>query len=302
MTEVATVDASRALGYIMRAGGRVTVTAIDKHGNESAPAVPVWAGIYSFGRPALNRRNEVFVGGHEILRIDNRGMAHPVQLRSWRRGRPGYSPVIGFTPDDSLIIPNPDQGRIFIYGKDGIETSYIGEKGSEDGQLQWPADFDIDAEGKIFVGDRDNNRIAVFTLDGKFVENVASGNIEKPIAVEVGIDGNIYVIEQNKPGVKKVSKDGDNYADPVLFVETKAQPSDVTSDNEGRIYVCQNTEPGLIVFDKDGNEIAAISEWKGAVLRGMAGMIVDRAGSLVCGMGQRAEIIRIPVKDIIKQE
>ena len=175
-------------------------------------------------------------------------------------------------------------------------------KGSEDGQLQWPADFDIDSEGKIFVADRDNDRIAVFKMDGTFVENIASDKIERPVAVEVDVVGNIYVIEQKKPGVKKVSKNGEDYADPVLLVETKAQPWDVTSDHEGRIYLCQNTEPGLVVVDQDGQEIATMSEWKGTILRGMAGMVPDRAGSLVCGMGQRGEIIRIPIKDIIEQK
>jgi hypothetical protein len=210
--------------------------------------------------------------------------------------------VVGFAPDGSLIIPNQAQGRIYFYGKDGVETSYFGEKGSEDGQLQWPSDFDINTEGKMFIADRDNNRIAVFKLDGSFVENIASGKIEKPVALEVDVNGNIYVIEQKTPGLKKISKDGEGYADPLLLFETKAQPYSVTSDSDGRIFLGQKHEPGLIALDAEGNQIGSMSEWKGIILRGMAGMTVDRTGSLVCGMGQRARIIRIPITAIVEQE
>ena len=130
---------------------------------------------------------------------------------------------------------------------------------------------------------------------------VGAGKIEKPVAVEVDIHGNLYVIESKKPGLKKLAKEGDAYRDPVLLIETKSQPSDVTSDGSGRIFVSQNADPGLLILDADGKTLATLDKWGEASTREIAGMVADRAGFLACGLGNRGVIVRIPMNEIIKK-
>jgi hypothetical protein len=42
-----------------------------------------------------------------------------------------------------------------------------GSKGAQQGQLSEPHTIAMDSQGRLFVGDRENNRIQIFTQDGK---------------------------------------------------------------------------------------------------------------------------------------
>ena len=49
----------------------------------------------------------------------------------------------------------------------------IGSKGSGDGQFSCPTGLAIDRFNRLIVCDRDNNRLQLLTLDGKYVAKVA---------------------------------------------------------------------------------------------------------------------------------
>jgi DNA-binding beta-propeller fold protein YncE len=95
-----------------------------------------------------------------------------------------------FIPTDVAVGPNGD-----IYVADGYGQSYIhqydaagtyirswGGKGSDAGQLSCPHGISVDlrrGEPELYVADRTNNRIQVFTLDGKHVRFI-TGDMKKP--------------------------------------------------------------------------------------------------------------------------
>ena len=51
----------------------------------------------------------------------------------------------------------------------------MGEEGSGDGQLDIPYDIDIDWCSRVYVADRRNNRIVLFSAIGQFLSNVVTG-------------------------------------------------------------------------------------------------------------------------------
>jgi len=84
-------------------------------------------------------------------------------------------------PSDIVIAPNGDlyiadghintksNRRILHLTKDGKFISAFGTPGTGAGQFDNPHSLALDSQGRIFVGDRTNNRIQIFTPGGKFI-------------------------------------------------------------------------------------------------------------------------------------
>ena len=77
----------------------------------------------------------------------------------------------------------------------------MGDKGTADGQFQGPSGLSIDANDNIYVTDKNNNRIQVFTSDGQFITKFGepgSGNGQLIDPEGVGVDkesGAVYVAD-----------------------------------------------------------------------------------------------------------
>ena len=59
-----------------------------------------------------------------------------------------------------------------------------------------------DSTGKVYVTDRDNNRIQVFTAEGKFLRMFGQrgqgrGELHSPIGIAIDTSGIVYVSESN---------------------------------------------------------------------------------------------------------
>ncbi|XP_023930595.1 tripartite motif-containing protein 2-like [Lingula anatina] len=77
---------------------------------------------------------------------------------------------------------------IFQYGTRG-------QSGGGDGQLWNPGAVCVDTFGHIFIADRDNDRVVVLGLEGRFLGNILtkSDNIELPISVAVNSNWELVV-------------------------------------------------------------------------------------------------------------
>ena len=104
-------------------------------------------------------------------------------------GEVGDPPTHLTDPNDVLIAPN---GRIFIaethgaqfqgdpgpetksritmWEPDGTYIGHFGEYGWDDGQFRSPHSLAMDSQGRLFVADRGNNRIQIFTQDGEWLD------------------------------------------------------------------------------------------------------------------------------------
>lgn len=95
-----------------------------------------------------------------------------------------------------------------------------GSYGSGDGQLYSPFAVTLGSGGTIFVADRNNSRIQMFTSSGIFLTKwgslgMGNGQFQYPGGVGVDSVGNVYVADTinnriygsltaNKPGLKPV--------------------------------------------------------------------------------------------------
>jgi DNA-binding beta-propeller fold protein YncE len=127
------------------------------------------------------------VGAHVVVKLNPRG---DVLLRLGTKGEAGeWNEAAGSRklnqPNDIAIAANGDvfvvQGhtpgpngdaRVLKFDKNGRFVKSWGGKGVGPGQFQVAHGIDIDREGRVWVADRENQRIEIFTADGAFVREI----------------------------------------------------------------------------------------------------------------------------------
>src|SRR6202011_1678800 len=60
--------------------------------------------------------------------------------------------------------------RIMKFTRDGKFIKTWGHKGSAPGEIDIPHALAMDSRGRLFVGDRNNNRIQIFDQEGNYIE------------------------------------------------------------------------------------------------------------------------------------
>src|SRR6516164_1225958 len=94
-----------------------------------------------------------------------------------KAGVAGDGPDTFNQPDDVAIAPNGDifvsdghtpamgNARVMKFTKDGKFIKQWGKHGSGPGEFEVPHALAFDSRGRLFVGDRANNRIQIFDQD-----------------------------------------------------------------------------------------------------------------------------------------
>ena len=121
----------------------------------------------------------------------------------------------------------------------------------------------MDSKGRLFVGDRNNNRIEIFDQDGKFLEEWKQ--FSRPSGVYIDKNDNIYVadsesesVSRNHDGWKRgirigSAKDGSvKYLipDPVEKATTTSAAEGVAADAQGNVYGAEVGPKALKRYEK----------------------------------------------------
>ena len=116
-------------------------------------------------------------------------------------------------PNHVAIAPNGDiyvsdgyvNARVVQFSREGQFVRIIGgDKGSQPGPLQLPHGVALDSQGRILINDSDNQRVSVFSKDGKFVEAWAYPSRG---GIAVAADDTVYISDVNA-GIVNVVKNG----------------------------------------------------------------------------------------------
>ncbi|XP_078666701.1 tripartite motif-containing protein 3-like [Branchiostoma floridae x Branchiostoma belcheri] len=96
----------------------------------------------------------------------------------------------------------PVLGHVMVQSHSQTQALTVGGQGTKPGKLQFPASVTVSEQGEIFVADRWNQRIQVFTLQGTFVYQfptvVSGGQKMEPNNVAVDGKGNLWVVGETK--------------------------------------------------------------------------------------------------------
>jgi DNA-binding beta-propeller fold protein YncE len=131
----------------------------------------------------------------ESGRPSNTG-ATSVDFRTIRAaGEPFHYPTnLAFSPSGEIYVADGyGNARVHKFTADGGLLFSWGELGSGPGQFHIPHGIAIDREGRVFVADRENSRLQIFSPDGKFLDQWTG--IARPCQVTFGAAGNVLVAE-----------------------------------------------------------------------------------------------------------
>jgi sugar lactone lactonase YvrE len=158
---------------------------------------------------------------------------------------------IFITEGHAKLGPN---SRVSKYSKDGKFIKYLGPAtGSKAGngplQVSAPHAIAIDARGRLFIADRDNNRILIWDQDGKYIAEWRQ--FSRPSGLYITKDDRIYVADSeswgpDNPGWKKGVRVGsaltgvvENYLQDIESMDfVHSGPEFVGVDAMGNIYAC----------------------------------------------------------------
>jgi sugar lactone lactonase YvrE len=119
-----------------------------------------------------------------------------------------------FQPNDVLVAPNGDifvseghtstpasTARVLKFSKDGKLIKTWGKLGTGPGDFDQPHALAMDSKGRLFVGDRNNNRIQIFDQDGKFLDQWKQ--FSRPSGIYIDKNDNIYVADSESESVSR---------------------------------------------------------------------------------------------------
>jgi DNA-binding beta-propeller fold protein YncE len=195
--------------------------------------------------------------GHQVFKFSPDGK---VLMTLGKAGVAGSGPDEFNAPSAVLVAPNGDifvadghggdtNARIVKFDKTGKFIKTWGKKGSAPGEMDGPHTLAMDSRGRLFLGDRGNNRIQIFDQDGNFIDQWAQ--FSRPSGVYIDKNDVIYVADSESGSVNKTrtdwkrgirigsAKDGKVTAfipDPNENATTTSAAEGVTADAQGNIY------------------------------------------------------------------
>ena len=160
------------------------------------------------------------VGAHIVVKLDRQGQ---VLMTIGTKGEAGEWNEAAQSrrlnePNDVVIAPNGDvfiaQGhtpgekgdpRVLRFDKTGKFIHSWGGKGKEPGRFDVAHGIAIDAKGLLWVTDRENQRIQIFSTDGKFVRELKYAGL--PCGLDIGREA-IYMVNGFAGQVLKMDLNG----------------------------------------------------------------------------------------------
>ena len=195
--------------------------------------------------------------GHQVFKFSPDGK---VLMRLGKAGVAGNGPDEFNAPSAVLVAPNGDifvadghggntNARIVKFDKTGKFIKTWGKKGSAPGEFDGPHTLAMDSRGRLFVGDRGNNRIQIFDQDGNFIDQWTQ--FSRPSGVYIDKNDVIYVADSESGSVNKAHGSGSAASgsaaprtarsrafipDPDENATTTSAAEGVTADAKGDIF------------------------------------------------------------------
>jgi DNA-binding beta-propeller fold protein YncE len=94
--------------------------------------------------------------------------------------------------DEVYISDGYGNSRVMKFNQEGKFLTSWGTAGSERGQFHLPHSIVVDSEGRVLVGDRENDRIQIFDGDGKWL---ATWKGFAPYGLALDRDGRLFVAD-----------------------------------------------------------------------------------------------------------
>ncbi|MEQ1759575.1 MAG: peptidyl-alpha-hydroxyglycine alpha-amidating lyase family protein [Vicinamibacterales bacterium] len=145
--------------------------------------------------------------GHQVYKFSPQGRL----LLTLGKAGGAVDPDYFYQPNDVLVAPSGEifvseghgggNARILRFSKDGRFLKAFGKKGSGAGEMEQPHALAMDSRGRLFVGDRSNNRILIYTQDGVLLDTWTQ--FSRPSGIYIDRNDVIYVADSESESVSR---------------------------------------------------------------------------------------------------
>ena len=207
--------------------------------------------------------------GQQVIKFDRNGT---VLLTLGKAGVAGPGLDTFDQPTEVAVAPNGDifiadghgnaptaNARIMKFDKTGKFLKTWGKKGTGPGEFDCVHTLAFDSQGRLFVGDRQNNRIQIFDQDGRFIAEWKQ--FGRPSGIYIDRNDTLYVADSESrdgaegygynPGARRgirigSARDGKvQYFVPDItpypYTSASTSPEGITTDAQGNIYGAEFT-------------------------------------------------------------
>lgn len=182
-------------------------------------------------------------------------------LKQIREGADGKIYVLA-SPSPGLVVYSPEARRLLSMREAaGLPAAALAEaKASGETLVQFGEDFDVDADGTMYIADRAANSIQVYSKEGRFLRSMA---VNAPMAVAAMPEGEVAVGTLQRDSLITVfDKNGRlvrEFGDPETLTERGdlnrfLNLGELASDGNGHVYYGFRyfPEPTVREFDRFG--------------------------------------------------
>jgi DNA-binding beta-propeller fold protein YncE len=196
----------------------------------------------------IDHENNVWItdiGDHLVRKFSHDGT---LLMTLGKPGVPGVGPDRFNQPTDVAVSPSGafyvtdgyGNARVVAFSKEGRYLKEWGKKGTGDGEFHLPHAICLDRRGRLYVGDRENDRVQLFDPEGRFLASWTDGGA--PFGLVLAEDGRLFVADGRANRVtvldgngKALTRWGQTGSGPGQFL----MPHAVCLDSRGDVYVAE---------------------------------------------------------------
>ena len=146
--------------------------------------------------------------GHQVFKYSPEGKL----LLTLGKAGGGRDAEYFYQPNDVLVAPNGNifvseghssaegaNARILKFDRTGKFIKAFGKLGKGPGEFDQPHALAMDSKGRLFIGDRSNNRVQILDQDGNYIAEWTQ--FSRPSGIAIDRDDNIYVADSESGSV-----------------------------------------------------------------------------------------------------
>jgi tripartite motif-containing protein 71 len=125
------------------------------------------------------------------------------------------------------------------------------------GDFNQPTEVAVGMNGNVYVLDGANNKVKIFTRNGKFLRSVGrigkgEGEFDYPVGMDIDALGDIYIADTGNRRIQVLDPKG-NYLSKIDLSRWHARPVAVkVNESTHHIYVSDANNHQILCFNKDG--------------------------------------------------
>ena len=213
---------------------------------------------------------------------------------------------VAFAPDGTLYVFHPEGHLLEHRGIDGLEPQgRFSQLGSRPGELNFPTAIGFDSRRRVYVADRGNHRINIYSASGRFethLDRAGGQRLAYPRGLAVDAANYLYVADSgmNRAHVfgpdHKFIRSLEAESDPIKLAGSL--PVSIAVAPDGRIHVADIGEQSIEVYERGGKLLARYGVKDG--LRAPRSLAINRDGTVFVADGvARAVFVFGPKGELI---